>query len=119
MTPEQTSPPAPLPKGEGRRAVPRGEGKQPLPTGTVSFLFTDIEGSTPKWECEPERMAGALEEVRKHEKFWRREVTPEKVERISKLTRSKMDETDYQAAWEEGRAMTLEQAVAYALEDYN
>ena len=31
-----------------------------LPNGTVTFLFTDIEGSTPLWEREPERMAPAL-----------------------------------------------------------
>ncbi len=31
-----------------------------LPTGTVTFLFTDIEGSTRKWERHPEAMAGAL-----------------------------------------------------------
>src|SRR5436190_1140238 len=27
-----------------------------LPTGTVTFLFTDIEGSTRIWEREPDRM---------------------------------------------------------------
>ncbi len=32
-----------------------------LPTGTVTFLFTDIEGSTPWWEREPEKMAAALQ----------------------------------------------------------
>jgi len=32
-----------------------------LPTGTVTFLFTDIEGSTPLWEREPEKMAAALQ----------------------------------------------------------
>ena len=32
----------------------------PLPTGTVTFLFTDIEGSTPLWERAPEKMAEAL-----------------------------------------------------------
>src|ERR1700734_4079221 len=32
----------------------------PLPTGTVSFLFTDIEGSTRKWDAHPEAMAAAL-----------------------------------------------------------
>jgi predicted ATPase/class 3 adenylate cyclase len=32
------------------------------PTGTVSFLFTDIEGSTQLWDTEPEAMARALEE---------------------------------------------------------
>ena len=32
-----------------------------LPTGTITFLFTDIEGSTPLWEREPEKMTVALE----------------------------------------------------------
>jgi predicted ATPase/class 3 adenylate cyclase len=31
-----------------------------LPTGTVSFLFTDIEGSTRLWEAHPEEMRVAL-----------------------------------------------------------
>ncbi len=30
------------------------------PTGTVAFLFTDVEGSTRRWELDPEKMAGAL-----------------------------------------------------------
>jgi len=32
-----------------------------LPVGTVTFLFTDIEASTPRWEREPEQMTTALE----------------------------------------------------------
>src|SRR3990172_9163386 len=32
-----------------------------LPTGTVTFLFTDIEGSTPLWESDPELMSAALQ----------------------------------------------------------
>jgi hypothetical protein len=32
-----------------------------LPTGTVTFLFTDIVGSTPLWELQPEKMAVALQ----------------------------------------------------------
>jgi predicted ATPase/class 3 adenylate cyclase len=31
-----------------------------LPTGTVTFLFTDIEGSTRRWEQHPEAMRSAL-----------------------------------------------------------
>jgi predicted ATPase/class 3 adenylate cyclase len=31
-----------------------------LPTGTVTFLFSDIEGSTVRWESAPEAMAAAL-----------------------------------------------------------
>ncbi len=32
----------------------------PLPVGTVTFLFTGIQGSTPLWEREPEKMAQTL-----------------------------------------------------------
>ncbi|MBS1717368.1 MAG: adenylate/guanylate cyclase domain-containing protein [Armatimonadetes bacterium] len=31
-----------------------------LPAGTVTFLFTDIEGSTARWEANSERMSAAL-----------------------------------------------------------
>ena len=31
-----------------------------LPSGMVTFLFTDIEGSTPLWEREPDQMHFAL-----------------------------------------------------------
>ena len=31
-----------------------------LPTGTVTFLFTDIEGSTRLWEAHPEAMSRSL-----------------------------------------------------------
>ena len=31
-----------------------------LPTGTVTFLFTDVEGSTKQWERYPEAMQAAM-----------------------------------------------------------
>jgi len=39
-------------------ATPRAD--RSLPTGTVTFLFTDIEGSTKLWEAHPEVMCVAL-----------------------------------------------------------
>ena len=30
------------------------------PTGTITFLFTDIEGSTKRWQRDPQAMAGAV-----------------------------------------------------------
>ena len=31
-----------------------------MPSGVVTFLFTDIEGSTRRWEADPEGMRAAL-----------------------------------------------------------
>ncbi len=31
-----------------------------LPSGTVTFLFTDIEGSTAHWERQPQAMRAAV-----------------------------------------------------------
>jgi predicted ATPase/class 3 adenylate cyclase len=36
------------------------EGQSPLPSGTITFLFTDIEGSTRRWEVNRDAMAGAV-----------------------------------------------------------
>ena len=41
-------------------AVPGEAGEAQLPAGTVTFLFTDIEGSTRLWETEPSAMARSL-----------------------------------------------------------
>jgi class 3 adenylate cyclase len=40
----------------------------PLPTGTVTFLFTDIEGSTQRWEAQREAMQAA---ARRHDELLR------------------------------------------------
>ena len=37
-----------------------GVGLSELPSGTVTFLFTDIEGSTRLWEEHPDAMRDAL-----------------------------------------------------------
>jgi len=42
-----------------------------LPTGTVTFLFTDIEGSTARWESAPHEMNDALES---HDQQLRRSI---------------------------------------------
>jgi predicted ATPase/class 3 adenylate cyclase len=44
----------------------------PLPTGTVTFLFTDIEGSTRLWEQHPEAMTAA---VARHDTLLRTAIT--------------------------------------------
>ncbi len=45
--------------------------RKPLPSGTVTFLFTDIEGSTERWERYREPMKAA---VREHEELIRSAV---------------------------------------------
>src|SRR4051794_26325157 len=40
---------------------PGASGELDLPTGTVTFLLTDVEGSTRKWETAPDAMEGALQ----------------------------------------------------------
>lgn len=51
---------------EGAHEVGRGDDmnagarQQTAPSGVVTFLFTDIEGSTRRWEADPEVMRAAL-----------------------------------------------------------
>jgi predicted ATPase/class 3 adenylate cyclase/DNA-binding CsgD family transcriptional regulator len=45
-----------------------------MPTGTVTFLFTDIEGSTRLWEQHPQTMAGALA---RHDAIMRQAIAAE------------------------------------------
>jgi predicted ATPase/class 3 adenylate cyclase/DNA-binding CsgD family transcriptional regulator len=42
------------------RAAPNADQPTPLPGGTLTFLFTDIAGSTELWEQHPEAMSQAL-----------------------------------------------------------
>ncbi len=38
-----------------------GRGQTALPRGTVTFLLTDVEGSTALWEADPSALAAAME----------------------------------------------------------
>jgi predicted ATPase/class 3 adenylate cyclase len=49
-----------------RRDPPSGHETRGLPTGTVTFLLTDIEGSTAMWRSNPQAM---LEAVTRHRKL--------------------------------------------------
>jgi len=46
---------------EAPAASPAGPDEAELPAGTVTFLLTDIDGSTRLWEVVPEAMEVALE----------------------------------------------------------
>src|SRR6266540_301290 len=58
--------------GSVRVHEPRGVRVAQLPTGTVTFLFTDLEGSTRLWEEHPEAMRAALA---RHDEILRGAVT--------------------------------------------
>ena len=51
--------------------VVSADGKLERPTGTVTFLFTDVEGSTSAWDAHPEQMDAALAQ---HDMIVRRSV---------------------------------------------
>src|SRR5262245_24340162 len=53
------------------RVVPGGSPMPELPSGTVTFLFTDIEGSTKRWQQFPEAMKAS---VARHDALLRREI---------------------------------------------
>jgi hypothetical protein len=71
-----------------------------LPTGTVSFLFTDIEGSTIARETFGVTMPRPPRGDHK---------------RFKEASLEEQADPVFAAAWAEGRAMTLEQAIEYAL----
>jgi class 3 adenylate cyclase len=54
-----------------RIAGEKTEAAVPMPTGTVTFLFTDVEGSTQRWDSYPEAMRSAVE---RHDDIVRREI---------------------------------------------
>jgi class 3 adenylate cyclase len=102
-----------------------------LPTGTVTFLFTDIEGSTRRWEHHPEAMLTVLA---RHDSLLRQIITADggvvfkmvgdtayaalppvyraDFERSVAAARAQLGVKAFAAAWAEGRLMTPEQALA-------
>jgi class 3 adenylate cyclase len=101
-----------------------------IPSGTVTFLFTDFEGSTRLWEHYPEQMKTAFarqQPVRAATIFaanrdWYRRVERSMTshERAGhdawlSATQQALGEEAFATAWAAGQAMTIEQAVQYAL----
>ena len=68
--------------------TPDGEA---LPTGTVTFLFTDLEGSTRLWDEHPEAMKSTLARVEQA-----------------------LDAHAFAEAWALGAEMTIDEAAALA-----
>jgi len=66
-----------------------------VPSGTITFLFTEIEGSTRLWEEQPDAMRQAI-----GSSSGRAELGPEPFDR----------------AWAKGQAASVDQAGALALE---
>jgi class 3 adenylate cyclase len=90
----------------GRCSTPLSD----LPIGVVTYLFTDIEGSTPLWQSYPERMGAVLARhdalltsvIEEHEGFvvtsrgegpfgaaWSHEVTPSSFVPCARMARSR------------------------------
>jgi DNA-binding CsgD family transcriptional regulator len=63
------------------------------------------------------RLWGAAEVLREASDFSQPPDDKRVLEPFLEAARSRLDEADFQAAWEEGRAMTEEQAIRYALSE--
>ena len=79
-----------------------------LPAGAVTLLLTDVEGSTTRWERAPEAMIAQALGVR---------VVGERVERNVALIQAALEQADFVAALAKGRAMSTDEAIAYALDE--
>jgi hypothetical protein len=73
-----------------------------LPSGRVTFLFTDIEGSTRRLE--------EVGEERYVECGWQ-----DAVQATVTFARARMDDTEFDLFWEEGRKLTVDDAISLAL----
>ena len=88
------------------------------PSGTLTFLFTDIEGSTRLWEQLPEAMTealGAAHALRETSGMPTAPLEQAEHQRHIAAASAQLGEATFAAAWTAGVALTLEQAVEYAL----
>ena len=77
-----------------------------LPSGTVTFFFTDIEGSTKLAQQFPAALPALLAPL------------SDLVQIIPALAQVfGLQELPFNALWAEGRALTMEQAIAHALKE--
>ncbi len=83
--------------GVDASVIPAPAEPGPLPSGTVTFAFTDIEGSTQRWERSATAMQAA---ARRHDDLMRSAIPQE----LARLTA-------------EGAVLPPEAAIALALED--
>ena len=74
-----------------------------LPTGTVTFLFTDIGGSTARWETDRDAMSTALA---RHDVVLREAI-------------ARLGEAAFAGERAGGRGLPLDEAIAYGLESVN
>ena len=89
------------------------------PTGTVTFLFTDIEGSTRLSQQYPDAMPALL--ARHHQILREKDksqMTSEEQAYFDEqmdVLRQGMDAGQFKRIWTTGRALTMEQALGFAL----
>ena len=96
-----------------------------LPSGTVTFLFTDIEGSTKLAQEHPDEMPALLarhneilsQAVCEKISDQRPPVEQGSVDKDLEVIKSQLTEKEFAESSANGRTMTTEQAIALALEE--
>ena len=107
-----------------------------LPTGTLTFLFTDIEGSTQLWETAPEETSRAIARhdelveklitanngflhhpARNQHALFRQATIAEEAQALRGELESRLDPETAAAAWQRGTERDLQSAVDELLGD--
>jgi len=87
-----------------------------LPSGTVTFLFTDIEGSTKLAQEHPDELPAPLA---RYHKILHQSILAQKrdVDKDLAAIHSQLDDATFAKLWENDIMLSLEQATALALEE--